>query len=384
MRLLISSSDQKQAYALSAYLTKEGFENQLESVPNTDWGSQDYGATACKIWIIDEDHFEEAKSIAEEFMADPSNARFYTSEPPHPPKPPYRTPAPENKKKTVNAEPMGRLTSFLLILCSLILFFNELSTPILTKAPADNLPLTPFLMSPLYKEMLFDYPHAYEILDKIINAYGIESMSTPEKLPQEGQLLLQKFHHTPYWTGFYDVFLNAHQQGVPMKIDAPLFEKERQGELWRVFTPTLLHANILHLVFNLLWLAVLGRQMESRLGGFKYATFIIIVGIFSNLAQYLMGGPNFLGISGVLCGMLAYVWVRRRDAAWEGYQLQQGTLGFIAFFILLMFAIQLASFFLQYFYGYPLAPGIANTAHLTGALAGYFLGKMKFFAWKIN
>lgn len=82
--------------------------------------------------------------------------------------------------------------------------------------------------------------------------------------------------------------------------------------------------------------------------------------------------------------MLAFVWVRRKYAAWEGYQLQPGTLGFITFFILLMVAIQLFSFFAEYFWNFPIIPGIANTAHLSGAFIGYLLAKMKFYAWKIT
>lgn len=393
MRLLINLNDQKQGYALSAYLTKEGFENKLELTPDTDWGSPDFGNVSCKIWVIDEDHFDEAKKIAEDFSANPADARYYGSQKPASiaPKPlinPLKPPAP----KVVKLEPMGSLTFYLIVLCSLILFFSELAAPPqITTIPA-NLPLTPLMMPQLYKDLMYDYPHAYEIIDKIVNAYGINALQNPDNLPNEGKLLLQQFYRTPYWTGFYDVFLHAHKHPeTAFTIDAPLFEKERQGEIWRFFTPCLLHgtgqrdlADILHLVFNMLWLALLGRQMESRLGKRRYLLFILLVGVFSNTAQYLMGGANFLGFSGVVCGMLAFIWVRRREAAWEGYQLQPGTIGFFSFVILLMFGVQFASFIMEYFFGYPLSPGIANTAHLSGILLGYLLGKLKFFAWKMT
>lgn len=388
MRLLTSLNDQKQGLALSAYLTSKGFENKLETVPNTDWGSTDYGLSQYKIWIIDEDHFNEAKEIAKEFNDAPDDSRYsHLAKVEAPPSPTFtfKTTREPAEKRAALREPMGNLTFYLLILCTLLLFFSEVSAPVLEKMPPENLPLTPFLMPQLYKDMMFDYPEAWEILDKVINAYGANSLQTPESLPPEAQVLLQKFHNTPYWKGFYDLFMDAHRNpGTPLAINAPLFEKERQGEVWRLFTPCLLHADILHLLFNMLWLAILGRQMEFRLGKPRYLLFIVAVAIVSNTAQYLMGGANFLGFSGVITGMLAFIWVRRRSAAWEGYQLQPGTIGFITFFILLMFAIQLASFIAEYYYGYLLAPSIANTAHLTGALVGYLLGKMRFFSWKMS
>lgn len=393
MRLLIQLKDQKQGYALSAYLTKRRIENQLEMIPNTDWGSSEYGQMACKLWIIDEDHFLEAEKIAKEFTKEPNEARFIQNEPVSikPSKNTLASPlktsnlSKANQREMISQEPMGKITLFLLIICSLLLFSKELSTPTYDKPIPEQLPMTPFYMPEVYKQLMFDYPYAYTILDKIIRVYGVESLKNTSELPSEGVFLLNEFNRTPYWKGFYQLFMNAHQNGSRLSDEnAPLFEKIRQGEIWRLFTPCLLHADILHLIFNMMWLAVLGKQMEERLGKARYLLFILIVGILSNCAQYLMGGSNFLGFSGVLCGMLAFVWVRRKYAAWEGYQLQPGTLGFITFFILLMVAIQLFSFFAEYFWNFPIIPGIANTAHLSGAFIGYLLAKMKFYAWKIT
>jgi GlpG protein len=154
--------------------------------------------------------------------------------------------------------------------------------------------------------------------------------------------------------------------------------------VWRLFTPCLLHANIIHILFNLLWFMILGKLIEFRLGIARYLLLIVAVGIFSNTAQYLMSGAEFLGISGVLCGMIAFIWMRQRCAAWEGYELQPGTFAFFMFFILTMAAIQFLSFVLEFYNGTTLSVGIANTAHLSGALAGFILGRMKFFSWKVS
>lgn len=95
-----------------------------------------------------------------------------------------------------------------------------------------------------------------------------------------------------------------------------------------------------------------------------------------------MSGANFLGFSGVLCGMLTFIWVRLRHTPWEGYQLPEVTIGLMIFFILAMFVIQLLSFFTEFHNLASFSPGIANTAHLSGAALGILLGFLPFFSWR--
>ncbi len=229
---------------------------------------------------------------------------------------------------------------------------------------------------------MYDYPKAYELIDRIVKAYGIESLQNLDALPQAGQYLLQQFNQTPYWQGFYDKFVEHFKHPEQAwNFDAPMFEKIREGQWWRLFTPCLLHSDLFHLFFNMIWLVVLGRQMEQKIGSLRYTLFIVITAVFSNTAQYLMSGSNFLGFSGVLCAMLAFIWVRQRRAGWEGYQLDKSTFTFITFFILFMFALQNLSFFLEVYSNTTMPIGIANTAHLTGAFIGFILGRMQFFTW---
>jgi GlpG protein len=62
--------------------------------------------------------------------------------------------------------------------------------------------------------------------------------------------------------------------------------------------------------------------------------------------------------------------------------MQPSTIKFIAIFIFGMAGIQLISFLIELFSGPSVSPGIANTAHLTGGVVGYVLGRLKFFSWK--
>jgi GlpG protein len=382
MRLIATLNDQQKAFQLASYLTHFGIENKLDVITNTDWGSHEYGNATCQIWVIDEDQIDASLKITSEFLENPEHPKFNLSQNALPDNNPEGTIVITPPPIKAHQSSMGPLTLKLIIICCLLLMFSTLTSPLVVKAPPQ---VVPALSSSVNKELLIDRPFAFHYIDELITLYGPGALEHPETLPEEGKKLLNDYYSTPWWHGFYEKIVHRLQDPTKkITVDAPLFEKIREGEIWRIITPILLHSDLFHLFFNMIWLAVLGKQLEQRLRKARYLLFILIVGIVSNIAQYLMSGPNFLGFSGVLCGMIAFIWMRQRHAAWEGYQLEKGTIGFIAFFILFMFSIQMVFFFLEISKKSTLSVGIANTAHLTGALVGYLLAKMNFFAWKGN
>src|SRR5262249_3368053 len=155
-----------------------------------------------------------------------------------------------------------------------------------------------------------------------------------------------------------------------------------EGEIWRLFSPALLHLNVFHLFFNMIWLVVLGKLIEEKIGSWRYLFFVLFVGVVSNTAQYLMSGPNFIGISGVIVGMLGFIWARQQRAAWEGYNVLPGVISFMFFFILAMLGIQVFAFIMQVLWNQSFMPAIANTAHIVGGITGYLLGCMNAFSLK--
>ncbi len=390
MRLICTSEDQQKGYVFSSYLKEAGIDNLFEVNTVTDWGSPDYGNSSCRIWVYDEDQFEKAIDLWHDFEEHPSDPKFQALQK----KPLFRfEPVKTTLKITPKVlktervppsveQPLGLVTLYILVICSLIFLVSSFTSPAYVEPPK-NLPLTPLYSSHLYKSMYYDYPEAYEIVDQLASKYGIEKLRDIPKLPPEGQTLYDKFLHTPYWQGFYPKIVSFFKEPKkPITIEAPLFEKEHQGEVWRLFTPALLHNDIFHIFFNMIWLIVLGRQMEHRLGAFRYLLFLLITGIVTNTAQYLMSGPNFIGFSGILCAMLTFIWVRMKKTAWEGYLLQESTMLFLMFFIFTIAAIQLVSFFMEINNKAPFVVAIANTAHITGLIIGAILGRMNFFAWK--
>ena len=132
------------------------------------------------------------------------------------------------------------------------------------------------------------------------------------------------------------------------------------GQVWRLFTPMLIHFNILHILFNLLWLKDLGTLVERRYGRLRFVLLVGALGAFSNLGQYMVTGPFFGGMSGVVFGLLGFVWLRGRFDPSAGFHLPR------------IIVFMMGAWFFLCLFGF--IPHIANTAHAVGLGIGMAWG----------
>jgi GlpG protein len=136
----------------------------------------------------------------------------------------------------------------------------------------------------------------------------------------------------------------------------------RAGQVWRLITPIFVHMSVYHLLFDMLWLNVLGGLVESRQGPGKLLGMVLVLGVASNVGQYVYSGPGFGGMSGVVYGLFGYAWIRGKIDASSGFYLPPSTV-----------TIMLVWFFLCVF---GLIPGVANADHTVGLGLGMAWGAL--------
>lgn len=144
-----------------------------------------------------------------------------------------------------------------------------------------------------------------------------------------------------------------------------LGEAMASGQVWRLFSPALLHFGWMHLIFNMLWLWYFGRQIEALQGSARMLGIVLISGIGANLAQYATGTVLFGGMSGVDFALLGYVWLMSRRAPRSGFFVPQ---------MLVVFMLGWMVFTMTGFAGMVGFGNVANEAHLGGLVAGLVMG----------
>ena len=137
----------------------------------------------------------------------------------------------------------------------------------------------------------------------------------------------------------------------------------------RLLGPALFHFSWLHIVFNTMWWWQLGGSVERVLGKGALINLFLVTAIFSNLGQFIVTGPNFGGLSGVVYGLVGYVWWYGWLAPEKGLTISKPIIGFLLFWLVL---------------GYVdvLPVNMANTAHLLGLVSGCLLAAINILLMK--
>jgi len=116
-------------------------------------------------------------------------------------------------------------------------------------------------------------------------------------------------------TRVYDAFTFMSFRDRVQRKEA--FATIRSGEVWRVFTPAILHGSMGHLAMNMMGLFFLGSVIERLHGGGWLSVMLISIAIFSNLVQVFWpeannGGPHMVGSSGATYGLFGFLMIRPR------------------------------------------------------------------------
>lgn len=350
MRSIGTLSHENQARKLIAFLKRQKIDASCEMAFDPATAQMSY-----TIWVHDEDQIPKAQELFAEFLKNSEAVQ-------------YETPIETEPTQEI---PIKRasyfFTTFMIALCVFVFLINLPERTALIKE--EGLVDAQFSMTQVEETLLIDIPQPLVDLDQLF----LNSPASPSQ--QEVEQIMQE----PFWRGAYSWLLNAFQGKDPASGEGPFLQKVREGEVWRLFTPCLLHRDLLHILFNMIWVWILGRPIEHCIGMKRTLALTLATGIGSNLAQYLMSGALFLGYSGVVTGLAGFIWMREKIAPWEGYPVHRATLLFLAFFVGIFFLLQLGSFLLQIFTPVQFEAGIANTAHIAGAMIGIMLGKWSFF-----
>ncbi len=85
-----------------------------------------------------------------------------------------------------------------------------------------------------------------------------------------------------------------------------------KGQIWRLITPDFLHFSWTHIIFNSVMLWFLGSQVEFIDGRVRLLVLALVASLMSNILQYVVSGPLFGGLSGVVYAILGYCWLSQR------------------------------------------------------------------------
>jgi GlpG protein len=291
------------ARTFSDYLYVQGIDNQIEADKAGSWA----------VWIHAEEELGRARDLLARFLANPADPQFQN-------KGAAASELREKKKqeqvayekrlkqrrhlfRNLTTYGFGPLTFLLIFLCVVLSIFKAL--------------------------------HGEGSLDFL----------------QISQMDIRNANSLSLWRGFLER-LSLINQVLP---------EVRHGEVWRLVTPILLHYGFLHIFFNMLWLRDLGSMVEGRQSTLMLFVLIVAIGAVSNLAEYfVLGGGRFGGMSGVVYGLVGYIWIRGRLDPASGLYLNSSTvvMMIIWFFVCLVGVM---------------GP-VANTCHAAGLLMGMAWG----------
>lgn len=134
------------------------------------------------------------------------------------------------------------------------------------------------------------------------------------------------------------------------------------GQIWRLFTPALLHASLTHIGFNMYALYAFGTFLEPAYGRARFLALYILAAFGGNVLSFLLSSGVSVGASTAVFGLVAaqgvFFFRNRELFGAQARSILTNLIVIVAFNLVL-----------------GLSPGIDNWGHMGGLLAGLV------FAW---
>ena len=130
------------------------------------------------------------------------------------------------------------------------------------------------------------------------------------------------------------------------------------NQFYRLFTGMFLHANFMHLFFNMYALYVIGKQLESFIGKAKYIAVYLISGVIGNLLSVALHSGIFVGVgaSGAIFGLMgALLYFGQHYRVYLGGVINSQIIPLIVLNLIIGFT----------------SSGIDNFAHIGGLIGGF-------------
>ncbi len=132
---------------------------------------------------------------------------------------------------------------------------------------------------------------------------------------------------------------------------------------WTMITYAFVHANLWHLLFNMLMLFFFGPRLEERLGSRVFLAFYLLCGVGGAVLSFFIApGAAVVGASGAIFGVVvgfARYWPREEIYIWGILPIQARMLAILMVIFSLVAGVTGAQ------------DGIAHAAHLGGLVVGF-------------
>jgi GlpG protein len=135
------------------------------------------------------------------------------------------------------------------------------------------------------------------------------------------------------------------------------------GQLWRLFTTVFVHANVIHLVFDVWIIWLFGKATEKWMGSLRFAGFVVATAVGPIAAEVLAGG-SAVGLSGVGYALFGFLYALRRDEDFAAELMTPNVVRGLVFWFFLCIGLTYLDIL-----------KIANVAHGAGAVIGWLFGR---------